>query len=795
MGHESVKLIPGINEVETPALNEAGFSQSNLIRFMYDPKQGALVQKLGGWAKYYGTPMQTPVRALHAWEDTNSVAHLGVGMQNSSGTFNSGLAVVTNGSLSTITPQISSDNINLNQGGSPVIATVAGNSIVTVTDNTITNVTQYDSVYIPVHISVGGIVLFGSYPCDPNGYLSANSYTIQSTDALGNPLPAGSTVSAPAGVSVASFSTVSGNSSVTVTLPNHGYSPGSTYPILAETSVGGTTLYGNYIVQSVTSSSVFTILALTTPSATATASINGGLARFIYSFGAGSIPTGTGYGIGGYGTGGYGTGTGVSPSSGNTTISANDWTLDNWGQQLIACPISPNYNLTPTSFSGNGASGTLAFSQTFTQPIPVGETITLSGFQPYTLNGAYTVTASSSTSVSFATSVTSATALGSAVWNNTPYQPIFYWDPTQGSPVAQVLPFSPQINDGIMIAMPQRQIIAWGSSFTGIQDPLLVRWCDVGNYSTWIGTVTNQAGSYRIPKGSKIVGGIQSSQQGLLWTDVGLWAMQYIGLPYVYAFNEIADKCGLIGRKAAATFNGAAYWMGPSQFYMLGADGVQPVPCPLWDIIFQEIDQNNLSKIRVAVNSRFGEISWYFPTLTSGGEVAMYVKFNVYMNAWDYGSLSRSAWIDQSVLGAPIGADPNRLSLYQHEILAATGATLTDADTSPMQPSFQTGYFAIADGDEKTFIDQIWPDMKWGLYGGSQNANLSLTFYVADYPNSTIADGGLIVYGPYAINSAVKYVTPRLRGRLVSLAVSGSDSGTFWRIGNIRYRGQPDGKF
>ena len=51
MPHESVKLVPGVNTTETPVLNQTGFSISNLVRFFYDTQQGALVQKLGGWAK------------------------------------------------------------------------------------------------------------------------------------------------------------------------------------------------------------------------------------------------------------------------------------------------------------------------------------------------------------------------------------------------------------------------------------------------------------------------------------------------------------------------------------------------------------------------------------------------------------------------------------------------------------------------------------------------------------------------------------------------------------------------
>ena len=330
---------------------------------------------------------------------------------------------------------------------------------------------------------------------------------------------------------------------------------------------------------------------------------------------------------------------------------------------------------------------------------------------------------------------------------------------------------------------PQRQIVAWGSTQTGIQDPLLVQWCDVGNYNSWIPTVVNQAGSYRIPKGSKIVCAIQGPQQGLIWTDIDLWSMQYIGPPYVYSFNEIGKGCGLIARKAAAAVNGVIYWMGPSQFFTLSGNGVEPLPCTVWDFVFQNLDQDNLQKIRVAVNSLFNEIQWFFPSLSGGGEVDSYVKYNTQIGQWDYGLLGRTAWVDQSVLGPPIGANPADLELYQHE-------TSNDDDTNAMNSWFQSGFYSIAEGDLMSFIDLVWPDMKWGQLDQSKTAQVQITFLVANYPGDTPT-----AFGPYTVTQATQYFNTRLRGRLVAVKIASNDLGSFWRIGNIRYRYASDGKF
>lgn len=714
MGHAALVLLPGVNTTETPALNTAGVSQSQLIRYQPDPNTGGVIQKIGGWQKFFPTAMVATVRALWAWEDTEGNAHLAFGTQSRTSGPNAGqaqLGVITSGTLQDITPTQATDNI------APSLQTTADSAIVIVNDGTIGTITPYDTVYIPIQIAVGGIVLFGLYQCDPDGVVAPGQYDILAMDTLGRPQPA--LTSATGGV-LPSIQTTSGQLAATVTLPNNGYSSGSTFPILVPTTIGGIVWSGNYVVQTVADVNNFTILGNAPALSSASSQINGGLAQFIYSFGQGAIPSGTGYGIGGYGLGGYGSGSSITPATG-TAIGAQSWTLDNYGEILVAV--------------ANQAPAMPAF------------------------------------------------------------QPIYVWDPVSGVPTAQVIPQAPPVNAGAFVAMPQRQIIAWGSTVTGVQDPLLIRWCDVNDFTDWIGTVINQAGQYRLTRGSRIVGAIQGPQQGIVWTDVDVWSMQYIGQPFVYSFNEIGTGCGLIAQKAAASYNGIVYWMGPNQFFTLSGGGVLPLPCPVWDVVFQQLDQNRLELIRTAVNSRFGEVSWFFPTIGSA-DASTYVKYNAFLQQWDYGSLTRTAWADQSVIGPPIGAGTDTNTgieyLYQHDgVNPGTGLPTTDDDIYPMLPSFQTGYAAMSEADVKTFVDQFWPDMKWNFFGDTaSSASVQLTFYFTDYPNQAPQS-----VGPYTITSSTQFISPRFRGRLVSINVSSSDAGSFWRIGRPRYRAVADGKF
>ena len=708
MPHGSITLLPGIDTNRTPAMNEASIVDCDLIRFMSNQRGGSLVQKLGGWSKFFSGVIISVVRNLLAWEDTSNHSLLAIGAERE-------LSVIKTNVKTDITPQqlISNSDINF--------TSQSGNSIIEVIDSNGTVITEFDSVDIATQVSVGGTIIQGAYPVIPT---RAVPYFITNVDAFDNPTPVPNTVMN--GGVVPSFSTIADSSIVTVNFPAHGLLQGDITSFLVPTNVGGIVIYGLAIVYTVDSPDTYTFIA----DAAATSSQSNyamnadpltptvGRVQFIYNITNAPVPGLGFYGYGIYGDGIYGIGETLTPSTG-TPIVSTDWSLDNFGSILIACPINDN---PPTQFQQTGGA-------------------------------------------------------------------IYYWDPTNPQVGPQVITQAPAYNDVVFVAMPQRQIIALGCEFNGIQDPLLIRWSDLADFTSWIPQITNQAGSYRIPRGSKIVGGMQGPHQGLIWTDLGLWAMQYVNLPDVYDFTQIGAGCELIGRRALTDLDGNIYWMSQSRFMKLSGNGVQEIQCPIWDVIFQDIDIQYANNIRMGGNSRFGEIIVFYPTLGSNGVITKYVKYNTVLNEWDFGSsMPRTAWINQSVFGPPIAAystppDAGINFIYQHE-------TSNDADGLPMLSRFQTGLFALSEGDQKIFLDQVWPDMKWGLYGGSQTAVVTMTFQYKDYPGKVSKNTP-----PFVVTQQSEFVSPRFRARLVSFSLESFDLGSFWRIGKIRYRSQPDGEF
>lgn len=819
MPHGSLKIIPGVDTNKTPALNEAAVSFSNLIRFVPDRTGAGLIQKVGGWKRFVtGTVSYGVIRALKGWQDLQNEDWLAIGSEGQSGlqVYNA----TTEDAIEDITPRTLTDDMEPGFVDGPLtygISTTAGSNNLTIVSAVTPS--SLDYVYFPTQISVGNLSLYGPYEVlnptsntyDINVNAETSISTIQAvtngsdrdvvvTFSGANTFRTGqsifvdgvsdtsfdgtftitattvnsvsytqtgiATAATSYGGSVVAdvsdggltpkFTTISGSARITVELENHGYFIGDDFEIPIATSVGGLTLLGIYNVVGVSNSYQFVIASQNPATSSTSAYENGGDIQQVFLIGvsAGSLSDnevygGTGTGL--YGDGVYGTGETGTPDVGEN-ITATDWSLDNWGQILVANPA-------------RGA--------------------------------------------------------------------IYYWTPAGSANANAVyIPNSPLYNEGIFVAMPQRQLVAYGSSDSTFQDPLLVRWSDVEDFSVWQGTAINLAGSYRIPTGSKIVGGIQANQQGLLWTDLDCWAMQFIGYPNAYGFNKIGANAGLIGRKAMTQLGGVVYWMSQRQFFRLAGSGPEIMPCSVWDQVFQNIYPGSEDKIRCAANTQFGEITWYFAankipvldangqpaggTVDGTGEVNAYVRFNALLNQWDYGYdnpnandinaqaiVGRTAWIDQSVLGPPIGAatslslssSANAYAVYQHEGNKG-GETYVDAEsidgtTVPILATFRTGYFALSEGDNQIFIDQVWPDMKWGLAGsGLTNAKVYITFYATNYPGDTP-----IAYGPYEMTQGVEYLSIRLRSRLMSISLNSTEAGTFWRIGNVRYRFQHDGKY
>ena len=524
------------------------------------------------------------------------------------------------------------------------------------------------------------------------------------------------------------YDTTQGSDLVTCTLAAHNLAVGDTINIPIATTLGGITIAaGTYSVITAPTSSTFTIRVANAASSTAGAFLNSGNARYVYYIAPrGDILRDSGTGFVMYGA---------------------------LGQFAIGQLTDGTPSVTPTQ------TGT-ATTQDNWQLDNLGEFLIAAP-----RNGA-----------------------------------AYYWRPNVGMETAALMSSdAPIYNRGILVDPVARIVVCFGSTAkatVGVeQDPLLIRWSDQEDFTVWTATTVNYAGSYRVPTGSEIVGALAAQRVILVWTDIDVYSMQYVGgqgtqggVSLVYSFSRLDTACGLVAQHAATVFAGDVFWMGQRNFFRLTGNGAQVIPCPVWDVIFQDLDVANKDKIACVPNTPFNEVWWFYPSLSGGtGDCDKYIKLNTLTGAWDYGAISGSTAIartcgcDQSVLGMPIMADPSGI-LYQHE-------NTYNADGAAISWSWQTGDFVLNEARDVGFVDEIYPDFKFGTFAGASDATLQLTIYGKNQPNDTPT-----TFGPFTVTSATQVVKPRFRGRLMSLKVSGSDSATWSRLGNMRMRVAIDGR-
>jgi hypothetical protein len=741
MSFMTVRLAaPGVKVLQTPTLLPANIVKSQNIRW-----RGGLPEKIGGWSQYYAFTIAGITREMWAWADLNGVNHVAVG-----GT--GGVTAIT-GNLQTVLTPLFNDwtpppgDFSFTSGSSEVVVNIVG-----------FNATLYESVSLRSPLSGGGIVVYpGDYPIVLVS--SPDQFTISIAPAIAT--------TTGVGTQTAQFATTEGSANIAVTLPDHALAIGANFSVVMPTTVDGFTLTGFSEVLPVPAPTVntFTIAGQALASSTDTqwyGNLAGDIALRQWVTQT-QLPAAGGWGIGPWG------GPGQFDATASYEVNQYVFNAGTLYQALVA--VSPG-----------------AFNPAQWTALPAGHVVTAWGQSPAPppiVGGPLSA------------SDWDLENWGSQLIIHPQDGTLFFWDPTSGIQSAQQIVPSPSLAHGFFIAMPQQQIVAYGASVQGVQDPMLVAWCDNGNYNDWIASASNQAGTYRLTRGSKIVGGIQGPLQALLWTDVGMWIMQYIGYPDVWGFFEIARGCGLLAKKAVAVVGQVVYWMSRDGFWMFAGAGTQRLPCDVWDVIFKNLTPNVAwqANIRASANTGFDEVSWYFPSQASTtGENDTQVKFNVVTGEWDYTPLPTnqriSEWIDTNIFGHPFStmtdANGNTL-IMQHEMSM-------NANSQAISWSMTTGYFQLAEAQQFVFVDYCIPDFKWKRWQQPQSTSaiIQLTFLVQDYPDDDRQPP--IAIGPFFVTNETDALDIRCRGRYFSIQIAGNDLNSFMRLGGLKFRFAPDGR-
>lgn len=356
----------------------------------------------------------------------------------------------------------------------------------------------------------------------------------------------------------------------------------------------------------------------------------------------------------------------------------------------------------------------------------------------------------------------------------------------------------PSVCNIVHVSDSSRFVIAFGCNDYGVPEinPLLIRWSDQEDYSTWAPAITNQAGSFTLSSGSKIVAIKPQRQEILVFTDAALYSMQYLGPPYVWGFQQMGTNISIVSQNAVATASNVTYWMGADKFYAY--DGrVQTLSCPLRQHVFNNINIDQIEQTISGTNEGFSEIWWFYCSGTST-TVDSYVVYNYAEQVWYYGTLARTAWLDSPLRYYPIAAGYDGQFFY-HENGVDDGST---NPPSAIESYIQSSDFDIGDGHNYGFVWRMIPDIN---FDGSTGATPQVTLTArprqnpgAPYgaaPAPTVSSANNYTNTrEYVVQEFTEVVYTRIRGRQMAFKISSSGVGTAWQLGATRIDTRADGR-
>jgi hypothetical protein len=604
------------------------------------------------------------------------------------------------------------------------------------------------------------------------------------------------------GVLTNPFSVSLDSTDVVVDHAGHGLKSGNSVTFSNQSlPVGGLTLNGTYTV-TVSDPDTYAIVAASPATSSA---IGGGNIDFRATLPAGlidGIGEPGGFGTGAYSAGGYG-----------ETIESDSlprvWFLDNWGETLLALPRDGAlYQYQPAldypELVANGefdssARWTAGTGWAITGGVAAGaagSSADLSHDVAFVAGYVYRVTAdvvitagtltikTDGDTLGFASSAISATGRYSRRFRAPAESTAIRFTKDAAfigsidnvsvtlEPIAYRVDEAPMRSSAMFVDPHQIAVLLGTNIDGGVYNPMLVRWSDRQDITAWTPTVSNLAGDNILASGGRIVGGLPTRLQNLIWTDSSLVTMTYLGdAKDTFQFDLAGTGCGLIGALARTEHNGTVFWIGPGNFFRY--DGAVPavIPCKIERDFFAHIAENQHEKITLGVLPGRSEVWALYPDERDGTECSRYVAHR--WSAVDVGHFTGGTFARSSLVKP--GIFPNLIMfgtdgiVYEHE----TGQT---ANGGEIHAYLESAYWDIGEGDNLQMIRRVEGDFQ-----ELNNGYVDFIFTARMRPTS--AD---VPYPAMRHTSDTEKLDCRITGRQVKVRMESRATPLYWRVGAPR---------
>ena len=388
---------------------------------------------------------------------------------------------------------------------------------------------------------------------------------------------------------------------------------------------------------------------------------------------------------------------------------------------------------------------------------------------------------------------------------------------------ATIISGAPTASRDMLVSTPDRHLVFFGTETTigdkTTQDEMFIRFSSQENINDYTPTAENSAGTQRLAAGSRIMGAKLGRNAIYVWSDTSLFTMRFVGTPFTFAFEQVGNNCGLIGKNAAVEVDGAAYWMSDNGFFRYTGK-LESMDCLVEDYVYDNINTTSNQMVYAGINNLFGEVTWFYPEANSNVNTQSvtysYLDSTAKRPIWFVNASSlfiRTSWQDSAVFGLPhatqydastdnsfdVTGNTEGISYYyEHEtgvnqvrlgVTTAIPANITSGDYDITQKVIRGAATNLGDlrgdGENIMRVSRIIPDFI------SQSGNAVVQLDLRNYPNDTAASSSL---GPFTVSSSTTKVDTRARARAIALTISNTAVDTSWKLGTFRLDIQTGGR-
>ena len=198
--------------------------------------------------------------------------------------------------------------------------------------------------------------------------------------------------------------------------------------------------------------------------------------------------------------------------------------------------------------------------------------------------------------------------------------------------------------------------------------------------------------------------------------------------------------------------------------------------------LFSEVNwfypKSGSDQIDRCVTYNYAEGVWSTSTIDRTAWVGSTVYENPFATQYDASSIPTFPVVQGVTQGCSV--------FYQHEV--GTNQVNTDSTETAITSFITSGEFDLTiDGEGERFmsISRFLPDFKV-IAGDAQ-----ITIFINEFPQSTATSSPL---GPFTITSTTNKIDTRARGRLAAVKIASDGLNESWRYGQFRFDVKPDGR-